>query len=71
MALGRDMRPDMALQQRLVSAQVSMERDYWRLRHVETRYRLLFQQASEPVLILDAAPAVSYTPPTLATNRDE
>jgi transcriptional regulator PpsR len=53
-ALGRDMRPEMALQQRLVSAQVSMERDYWRLRHVETRYRLLFQQASEPVLILDA-----------------
>ena len=54
-ALGRDMRPEMALQQRLVSAQVSMERDYWRLRHVETRYRLLFQHASEPVLILDAA----------------
>lgn len=54
-ALGRDMRPEMALQQRLVGAQVSMERDYWRLRHVETRYRLLFQQAAEPVLILDAA----------------
>ncbi|MEY4712027.1 MAG: transcriptional regulator PpsR [Pseudomonadota bacterium] len=53
-ALGRDLRPDMALQQRLVGAQVSMERDYWRLRHVETRYRLLFQQATEPVLILDA-----------------
>jgi transcriptional regulator PpsR len=44
----------MQLQQRLVSAQVSMERDYWRLRHVETRYRLLFQQAAEPVVILDA-----------------
>jgi transcriptional regulator PpsR len=42
------------LQQRLVSAQLSMERDYWRLRHVETRYRLLFQVASEAVLILDA-----------------
>ncbi len=54
-ALGRDLRAEMALQQRLVSAQVSMERDYWRLRHVETRYRLLFQQAAEPVLILDAA----------------
>jgi len=54
-ALGRDLRPEMALQQRLVGAQVSMERDYWRLRHVETRYRLLFQQAAEPVLILDAA----------------
>ena len=42
------------MQQRLVSAQLSMERDYWRLRHVETRYRLLFQVASEAVLILDA-----------------
>lgn len=54
-AFGRDLRPEMAMQQRLVSAQVSMERDYWRLRHAETRYRLLFQQAAEPVLILDAA----------------
>ena len=54
-ALGRDLRPERELQQRLVSAQVSMERDYWRLRHVETRYRLLFQQAAEPILILDAA----------------
>ncbi|TNF57802.1 MAG: transcriptional regulator PpsR, partial [Burkholderiales bacterium] len=31
----------------------SMERDYWRLRQVETRYRLLFQMATEPVLILE------------------
>jgi transcriptional regulator PpsR len=54
LAFGRDLRGEMALQQRLVAAQVSMERDYWRLRHVETRYRLLFQQAAEPVLILDA-----------------
>ena len=51
---GRDLRAQVALQQRLVSAQLSMERDYWRLRHVETRYRLLFQVASEAVLILDA-----------------
>ncbi len=55
LAFGRDLRSEMALQQRLVAAQVSMERDYWRLRHVETRYRLLFQQATEPVLIVDAA----------------
>jgi len=54
-ALGRDLSASVALQQRLVSAQLSMERDYWRLRHVETRYRLLFQMASEAVLILDAA----------------
>lgn len=53
-AFGRDLRSQVALQQRLVSAQLSMERDYWRLRHVETRYRLLFQVAAEAVLILDA-----------------
>lgn len=53
-AFGRDLRSQVALQQRLVSAQLSMERDYWRLRHVETRHRLLFQVASEAVLILDA-----------------
>lgn len=53
-AFGRDLRAQAMLQQRLVSAQLSMERDYWRLRHVETRYRLLFQIASEAVLILDA-----------------
>lgn len=53
-AFGRDLRSQVALQQRLVSAQLSMERDYWRLRHVETRYRLLFQVAAEAVLIVDA-----------------
>ncbi len=53
-AFGRDLRAQVTLQQRLVSAQLSMERDYWRLRHVETRYRLLFQVATEAVLILDA-----------------
>ena len=42
-AVGRDLRAMAALQQRLVDAQQSMERDYARLRHVETRYRLLFQ----------------------------
>ena len=54
-AVGRDLRAISALQQRLVDAQQSMERDYWRLRHVETRYRLLFQMASEAVLIVDAS----------------
>ncbi|MES2989967.1 MAG: transcriptional regulator PpsR [Pseudomonadota bacterium] len=51
---GRDLRANAVLQQRLVSAQQAMERDYWRLRHMETRYRSLFQVASEAVLILDA-----------------
>lgn len=52
-ALGRDLRAVAALQQRLVEAQMAMERDYSRLRHVETRYRMLFQMSAEPVLIAD------------------
>ena len=54
-AAGRDMRTVSALQQRLVEAQQAMERDYWRLRHVETRYRLLFQLAAETILVVDSA----------------
>jgi transcriptional regulator PpsR len=54
-AVGRDLRTLATLQQRLVEAQMSMERDYSRLRHVETRYRILFQTATEPVLVVDAA----------------
>jgi transcriptional regulator PpsR len=53
-AVGRDLRTVAALQQRLVDAQQSMEREYSRLRHAETRYRLLFQIASQPILIVDA-----------------
>ena len=54
-ALGRDLRAVAALQQRLLNAQQSMERDYVRLRQAESRYRLLFQMSSEAVLILDPA----------------
>lgn len=54
-AVGRDMRHVSSLQQRLVEAQQAMERDYWRLRHVETRYRLLFQLANDGILVLDGA----------------
>lgn len=55
LALGRDLRAMSALQQQLVLAQQNMEREYARLRHAEMRYRLLFQNMSEAVLILDAA----------------
>jgi transcriptional regulator PpsR len=54
-AVGRDLRVVAALQQRLMDAEQSTERDYVRLRHSETRYRLLFQIASEAVLIVDAS----------------
>lgn len=53
-AFGRDLRSSQALQQRLVDAQRSMERDYWRFRHAETRYRHLFHVATEAVLIVEA-----------------
>jgi transcriptional regulator PpsR len=52
--VGRDLRPLAVMQQRLINAQQSMERDYVRLRHAETRYRLLFQVSSEAVMIIDA-----------------
>jgi transcriptional regulator PpsR len=52
-AIGRDMRNAAAVQQRLLQTQQSLERDYVRLRQAEARYRLLFDVASEPVLIVD------------------
>jgi transcriptional regulator PpsR len=54
-AFGRSMRPMATLQQQLVSAQQSMEREYLKLRQAEARHRLLFQVAAEAVLIIDAA----------------
>ena len=53
-ALGRSMRSVAALQQRLVNAQQSLERDYEFVRQAETRYRMLFELALEAVLILEA-----------------
>ena len=51
---GRSMQSMANLQQQLVSAQQSMEREYLKLRQAEARHRLLFQVASEAVLIVDA-----------------
>jgi len=53
-AVGRDLREMAAVQQRLLQAQQSLERDYLRLRHAESRYRLLFDLGREAVLIVDA-----------------
>lgn len=54
-AIGRDLRAAAALQQRLLQAQQSMERDYIRLRQAESRYRQLFELSSEAVLIVSAS----------------
>lgn len=53
-AFGRDLRSVAALQQRLLDVQQSLERDFAKLRQVETRYRILFQMSAEPVLVVDA-----------------
>ena len=53
-AVGRNIGGAAAMQQRLIQTQQSLERDYIRLRHAETRYRLMFDMASEPVLVVDA-----------------
>ncbi|HEY0328173.1 MAG TPA: transcriptional regulator PpsR [Rhodopseudomonas sp.] len=55
LVFGRDLRQLAMMQRRLVNAQQSMERDYIKLRHAETRYRLLFQVSSEAVMIVDSS----------------
>ncbi len=52
-AFGRDLRAVVSLQRRLIDTQQAMERDYWRFREAETRYRHLFETSSEAVLIVD------------------
>jgi transcriptional regulator PpsR len=54
-AFGRDMRDSVALQRRLIESQQAMERDYWRYREAETRYRHLFETTAEAVLIVDGS----------------
>jgi transcriptional regulator PpsR len=53
--LGKNLRAVTELQNRLVEAQQAMERDFWRLREFETRYRLLFDASSDAVLLLGTA----------------
>ena len=53
-AFGRDLRPIAALQQRLVDAQQAISRDYAALRQIQARYRLLFDTAPEPLVVVDA-----------------
>ena len=51
-AIGKNIQSVSELQSRLVSAQQAREQDYWKLRDVETRYRLLFDSSAEAVLLL-------------------
>lgn len=51
-AIGRSLQAVSELQSRLIAAQQAREQDYWKLREVETRYRLLFDATQEAVLLL-------------------
>jgi transcriptional regulator PpsR len=53
LATGRDLRAIAAIQQRFLDSQQELERGYWRERQADTRYRLLFQVATDAVLVVD------------------
>jgi transcriptional regulator PpsR len=55
LAIGKNLQAVAELQSRLIAAQQTMERDYWKLREVETRYRLVFDASNEAVMIVSAA----------------
>ncbi len=54
-AIGRNVQVIADLESRLLAAQHDREQDYWKLREIETRYRLLFDTSSEAVVLVRAA----------------
>lgn len=54
-AIGRSLQAMADLQSRLIAAQQTLERDYWKMREIETRYRRLFTASSEGVLLVRAS----------------
>ena len=55
LAIGKNLQAVAELQSRLIAAQQTMERDYWKLREVETRYRLVFDASDEAVIVVSAS----------------
>lgn len=53
-AVGKNLQAVAELQSRLLAAQQAREQDYWKLREIETRSRLLFDASSEAVLLVRA-----------------
>jgi len=51
LAIGKNLQAVAELQTRLISAQQTIERDYWKLREIETRYRLVIEDSNEAVLL--------------------
>jgi transcriptional regulator PpsR len=52
LAIGKNMQAVNELQTRLIATQQAREQEYWKLREVETRYRLLFDASHEAVLLV-------------------
>jgi transcriptional regulator PpsR len=55
LAIGKNLQAVAELQARLISAQQTIERDYWRLREIETRYRLVIEDSHDAVLLAKVA----------------
>jgi len=55
LAIGKSLQAVAELQARLIAAQQAIERDYWKLRELETRYRLLVDSSNEAVLVVSSA----------------
>ena len=53
LAVGRDLRAIAAIQERFIEAQQDMERGYWSARQADSRYRMLFQVATDAVMVVD------------------
>lgn len=53
-AIGKSLQAVAELQSRLIAAQHAREQDYWKLREIETRSRLLFDASSEATLVVEA-----------------
>jgi len=51
---GRDISRVASLQQKLMNSQLSIEREFARLRNAETRYRMMFQLGGVPQVVIDA-----------------
>ncbi len=54
LAMGKNLKAVAELQARLITAQQATKQECWKLRDVETRYRLLFDASTEAVLMISA-----------------
>jgi len=52
-AVGKNLRAVAGVQSGLIASQHAREQDAWKLRTVETRYRLLFERSDEPLVQID------------------